>query len=139
VKLSVVPDAIMPVVFRHGKYGLFFIEIDRATMTTARWQQKVEVYREYARSPELLRRFKSDWFILLTVTTSARRIDSLAAATVQMGGKRGYWFTTIDKVKPGTALNKLWVRANDLYEARGGELTQAATVSKARTQSILDA
>ena len=110
VKLSVVPDAIMPVVFRHGRYGLFFIEIDRATMTTARWQQKVEVYREYARSPELLRRFKSDWFILLTATTSARRIDSLAAATVQMGGKRGYWFTTIDKVKPGTALDKLWMR-----------------------------
>jgi hypothetical protein len=136
---SVVPDAILPIIFKGRNYGLFFIEVDRATMTTKRWQDKVAVYREYARSPDLKKKWQANWFILLTVTTSARRIDSLASATIQAGGKRGYWFATFEQVAPDTAMGKLWTRASNLYDIRNEKLISLAKPSKTKLVSLTDA
>lgn len=44
----VVPDAILVVQSPAGETGTFFLEIDRGTLTTGRWQEKVLAYREYA-------------------------------------------------------------------------------------------
>lgn len=136
---SDVPDAILPVIFQDGSYGLFFIEVDRATMTTRRWQDKIVVYREYARSPELKKKYRTNWFILLTVTTSDRRIDSLASATVQVGGKCGYWFTTLEQVEPDTAMSKLWTRASDLFDVRNEKVVTVDRRSKPRKVTLADA
>jgi len=139
VKASVVPDAIMPVEFARGKRGMFLLEIDRATMTTKRWQEKIVVYREYGREQDkLLQRYGTDWFILLTVTTGVKRIDSLASATVQIGGKRGFWFTTIAEMNPETAFSKLWIRASELYSIRNEEVVRLATPAQAKRVSIAD-
>lgn len=138
-KASVVPDAIMPVEFRSGQRGMFLLEIDRATMTTKRWQEKVVVYREYAQQQDkLYQRYGTDWFILLTITTGVKRIDSLAAATTLSGGKRGYWFTTFDDINPQSALAPLWIRASALYAIRNDELVRLTTPVKAQRDSLAD-
>jgi hypothetical protein len=135
---SVIPDAVVGIRFRGGEFGLFFIEIDRATMTTRRWQEKVVVYHEFARSPELRQRFKTEWFIVLTVTTSDKRIMSLAERTVELGGRRAFWYTTKDKIEPDSILKRIWVRANDLFQARNERTYQIAGYKEATRISILD-
>jgi hypothetical protein len=136
---SVVPDAIMPIIFKGKKYEVFFIEVDRATMTTKKWQEKIAVYREYQRSQAMLDDYKKRGFVLLTVTTGDKRIDSLAGSTVAVGGQRGYWFTKLEDISPETCLNKVWIRASDLYDRRNEELVHLAKQRKPNKVSLLDA
>jgi len=135
---SVIPDAILGIKFRGGEFGLFFIEVDRATMSATRWQDKIIVYHEYARSSELRRRFKTGWFIVLTVTTSDKRILNLAERTVAFGGKRGFWYTTADKVRPESILKPVWVRASDLYSIRNEHTYLIADFRKSDKVSVFD-
>jgi hypothetical protein len=137
--VSVVPDAIMPVIFKGRKYEVFFIEIDRATMTTKKWQEKIVVYREYQRSPQMQEEYRKRGFVLLTATTSDRRIDSLARSTVDVDGQRGYWFTKLDEITPQTCLDRLWIRASDLYDRRNEDLVHIAKQRKPRKVSLLEA
>jgi len=133
-----VPDAVIGVKFMNGEFGLFFVEVDRATMTTKRWQDKMRVYREYFKSPELPSRFKTDWFIVLTVTTSEKRIMSLAEKTVQVGGKRGFWYTVASEISPGTILGKIWVKAGDLFQRQGEDVRRIARFGDVSRVSIYD-
>ncbi len=135
---SVIPDAVIGVKFRSGEFGLFFVEVDRATMTVSRWQDKVVVYHEYARSSELRKRFKTSWFIVLTVTTSGKRILSLAECTVAVGGKRGFWYTTADRVRPDSILKSVWTRASDLFSIRNEHVYPVAEYKKSDKVSIFD-
>nr|MDQ3022809.1 replication-relaxation family protein [bacterium] len=106
---SVIPDAILVIQPPQGEHGVYFMEIDRATMSTGRWQEKVVVYREYSQSAQLQQAWKSNWAIVLTITTSERRLTSIAEKTVALGGRRGFWFTTSGEITPDTALNQLWI------------------------------
>jgi hypothetical protein len=124
---SVVPDAMLAVIFKGGEYALFAIELDRATMTRQRWAEKIEVYREFQRSPALKDQYKASWMIVLTVTTSPARIASLAEATVRAGGKRGYWFALQRDFTPEAALGYIWTRASDMFEMRRDELGKVAS------------
>lgn len=135
---SVVPDVILPVIFKRKKYEVFFIEIDRATMTTKKWQEKIVVYREYQRSQQMQEEYRKRGFVLLTATTGDKRIDSLARSTVEAGGQRGYWFAKLDEITPETCLNKLWIRASDLYDRRNEDLVQIAKQRKPNKVSLLD-
>ncbi|MDQ3023724.1 MAG: replication-relaxation family protein [bacterium] len=123
---SAIPDAIVGVEFTQGGYQLFIVEIDRGTMTSNRWRQKIAIYREYMRSPDLLERFQAHGFILLTITTTGRRLDTLAQATASVGGRRGFWFTTAGEMNPNSAMGQIWVRASDLYELRKEQTTRLA-------------
>lgn len=136
---SVIPDAVVGIKFRGGEFGLFFVEVDRATMTINRWQDKVAVYYEYSRSPELKERFHIGWFIVLTVTTSGKRVLSLAERTVALGGRRAFWYTTADKIVPDEILAPIWVRASDLFQLRNELVYPVASLRESPRVSITDA
>ncbi|MCD6217769.1 replication-relaxation family protein [bacterium] len=134
---SVIPDAIIGVKFKR-KFGLFFVEVDRGTMSLKRWMEKIIVYREYMKSSELKERFHTNWFIVLTVTTSERRIMSLAKKTVFLGGKRGFWYTVAQEITPENVLEKIWTRASDLYQGCDEGTHQIEKYDLAEKASILD-
>ncbi len=135
---SVIPDIILGILFQTG-YTLFFVEIDRSTMTTSRWQEKISVYREYTRAPELLERFKNNSFNVLTVTTSSKRIESLASKTVEIGGKRCFWFTEISNIKPDNIFDKIWVKASDLFDLKQEKAVTIGAIASARRYALIDA
>jgi hypothetical protein len=135
---SVVPDAVVVILFPNKEIGMFFIEVDRATMTVARWQSKTVVYREYSRSPELQKRFKTNWFIVLTITTSEKRVMSLAQSSVAVGGIRAFWYTSADRIRPDSILSPIWVRAGDLFQIRNERISQLADFKSSQRLSILD-
>ena len=66
-------------------------------------------------------------------------IDLPAPATIQEGGKHGYWFTTLEQVAPNTAQGKLWTRAVDLYAVRYEKLISLASSKRAGRVSLADA
>jgi DNA-binding HxlR family transcriptional regulator len=136
---SVIPDAILVLQAPMGERGVFFLEIDRATMTTVRWQEKVVVYREYSQSSQLAKVWRAEWSILLTVTTSEKRLMSIAEKTVALGGRRGFWFTTSGEITPDTALAPVWVRGTDLFQLRNEKLSKLSDVKLAKRLSVLDA
>jgi len=135
---SVVPDAVVAILFPNREIGMFFIEVDRATMTVNRWQSKTVVYREYSRAPELKERFKTNWFIVLTITTSEKRVMSLAQSSVAVGGVRAFWYTTADRIRPDSILSPIWVRAGDLFQIRNERISQLADYKHCQRLSILD-
>jgi len=136
---AIVPDAVVGVKFKSGEFGLFFVEVDRATMTTKRWQDKIRVYYDYARSPELRSKFQTEWFIVLTVTTSEKRITSLAERTVAMGGKRAFWYTSADNITPGMCLERIWAKASDLFSGQGDDTKRVVSYSQVSKSDIFDA
>ena len=89
----------------------FFLEVDRGTMSNRRWQEKVKAYIEF-RSRGLSRKhFSTGNFRLLTVTTTARRLENLKNATERAGGDHYFWFTTRDNVdfwQPQKLLGPVW-------------------------------
>ncbi len=135
---SVIPDSIFAIVFNRG-YLLFFVEIDRSTMTTIRWQEKINVYREYTRSADLQSRFQNNSFIVLTVTTSSKRIESLACKTVEIGGKRCFWFAELSGITPENILNKIWVKASDLFDLKQEKTVTIGAIASARRHALIDA
>jgi hypothetical protein len=135
---SVVPDAVVAILFPNKEIGMFFVEVDRATMTVNRWQTKTVVYREYSRSPELQERFKTNWFIVLTITTSEKRVMSLAQSSVAVGGVRAFWYTTADRIRPDSILSPIWVRAGDLFQLKNEQIYSLTSFRMADMLSILD-
>jgi hypothetical protein len=107
-------------------------------MTSRRWQDKVTVYRKYMQSPKLQDDYKAHWFIQLTLATTERRIDSLAKATAELGGRRGFWFAPSGSITPDSALQQIWVRVSDLYELRNEQLTKMADPAKATRIALPD-
>jgi hypothetical protein len=72
-----------------------FIEADRATVPLGRWQDKVERYLWYFRSPVFADRYKATKpFRVLTVTTSAERLANMKRVTEEAGGQTWFWFST---------------------------------------------
>jgi hypothetical protein len=136
--ISAIPDAVLVVQPVAGPAGVFFIEVDRGTMSTARWQEKVMVYREYSQSVQLQERWHSSWAILLTVTLTERRLLSIAEKTVAIGGRRGFWFTTAEKIEPSTVLNPVWVKGSSLFELRNERVSKLGNVKLAPQYSLLD-
>ena len=137
--VSVIPDAIVLLQPQDGQHGVFFVEVDRGTMTTGRWVEKVEVYRDYSQGHKLQADWRSQWAILLAVTPSEKRLLSIAQKTVEAGGRRGFWFTTEDCIILGSVLTPIWTRGTDLFQLRNEKLSKLATYADADRQSLLDA
>jgi hypothetical protein len=139
VPVAIVPDAFIAIKFDAKNYGVYFVEVDRATMSTGRWQEKIQVYREYNHSQHLRDKFKAEWCIVLTVAPSDKRIASLAEKTVALGGRRGFWFTTAEQITPTTAGGRIWVRASDLFDTRNEAVVKLKDVDKAARSGLADA
>ncbi len=72
-----------------------FIEADRATVPLGRWQDKVQRYLAYFRSPVFADRYKaSKPFRVLVVTTSDERLANMKRVTEEAGGQTWFWFST---------------------------------------------
>lgn len=138
-EVAIVPDAFLGIKFDSRNYGVFFIEVDRATMGTSRWTEKIEVYREYPRTEHCRQKFRAQWCIVLTIAPSERRIVSLAEKTAGTGGQRGFWFTTADQLTPDTAFGRVWTRASDLFGWRNESVVKLSEYGKAVRSALPDA
>ena len=74
----------------------FFLEIDRATMPTKRFQAKVRAYKALLETGKAIEHFKTRNFRVLTITTGKRRLASLRRAAEQAGADHYFWFSTFE-------------------------------------------
>jgi hypothetical protein len=106
------PDGYFTLQLPHNKQPAhFFLEIDQATMTNARWQEKVRAYSTFRQSGQSQKYYGTRNFRVLTVTTSERRLTNLKRATEQAKGDHFFWFTTQEQVtiwEPETILEAVW-------------------------------
>ena len=116
VRVPVIPDAYFAL-HLGDRRAHFFLELDRATMTTKRWKTRIQAYRAYAESGKYQARYKTRSLRVLTVTTTPQRLENLRQTTHQAGGGELFWFTTIGQVTAMTVLNvPIWRLASDLSE-----------------------
>jgi len=94
-----------------GQRAHFFLEIDQATTTNARWQEKVVAYQEFRQGGQSKLYYGTRNFRVLTVTTGERRLANLLKATEKAGGDHYFWFTTREQVtiwQPERFLEAVW-------------------------------
>jgi len=121
-RVSVIPDSFCALETPHG-IGYLTIEIDRGTVTLAKWQHKIQAYLAYHASGEYEKCYQAKNFRLLTVTTSLPRLLNLKKQCEKVAAKDNhFWFTTFDQVvtkvpisspRPGHAKPRL--RFNYVY------------------------
>jgi hypothetical protein len=106
--VSVIPDSFILLDTPRGK-AAFCLELDRGTMTTARFKTKVEAYMAYYSSGGYQRRYGTRSLRVLTVTPSQGRVASLRRVTEAAQGKQRFWFTTLDQISPVSVLTRpIW-------------------------------
>lgn len=112
-RVAVIPDAYF--ILNYGdRRAHFFLELDRATMTSSRWVTRVKAYLEYVRSGQYTKRYQTTSLRILTVTTTEERLRNLKKATEKAGGPKFFWFTTLDQVTASSVLLRpIWLLAND--------------------------
>lgn len=116
-KVGVIPDAYF-VLHLGDRRAHFFLELDRATMSNGRWRSRIYSYLDYVHSGRYRERFQTPSLRILTVTTTAQRLENLKKATEQAGGKELFWFTTMDQVSPSNVfLGPIWRLANDEHDS----------------------
>ena len=113
---SIVPDLVVELRSGRSRKHLFFLEVDRSTMTTHRFGEKVEVYLEFHRSGVLKERFGVRGFVVLTTVGSEKRMTSLARKAAALKGRRGFWFALQKDITEAEILDKIWRRAITLAE-----------------------
>jgi hypothetical protein len=103
----------------YGRYGFgdrvisFFVELDRATMTNKRWQEKVDRYLEYSASGRYEERFGMKLFRVLVVTTTPQRRSNLLSVTAERTDKM-FWFTTLESIRDRGVLGAGWSRSGSI-------------------------
>lgn len=88
----------------------FFLELDRATESTTRFENKISSYIEYYDSGNYEKKFGVKLFRVLIVTTSNKRISSLKKIADETG-KGIFWFTTIENIRQRKMFDAIWVRS----------------------------
>lgn len=88
-----------------------FVEVDLGTEPIEASQydrssfiKKVLSYLEFYRSEQYQRLYGAKGMVILTVTTTERRLSSLLKATEQAGGRERFWFSTLDRIKEADIL-----------------------------------
>lgn len=116
-RVALVPDGYFVLHMPGREPSHFFVELDRGTMTCARFQDKVRAYVAYYKSGQYKQRYRSPGFRLLTVVAGVGRgrLHSLMQATSQVGGiGRRFWFAHLDDVDSQTILSgAIWQVAGD--------------------------
>jgi len=93
-----------------GKLHSFFIELDRSTMSQARFKSKVQTYLEFARLGFYRERFGVKFFRVLVITLTAERLANIKR-TVEAVTDRIFLFTTLDQITSENAFGHIWQRA----------------------------
>lgn len=101
------PDAY--VCFLCGPRRLhFFLEVDMATETHARFAQKVRRYLAYKESRLFRYRLGGRAFRVLTVAPTASRVLSLRRVAEREGAQRAFWFATLSDVTADAVSLPIW-------------------------------
>lgn len=120
-----IPDAFF-VLAREGRAFGHFLEIDLGTESVAGerstriWREKIEGYARYVRE----RYGDEDYFegveapIVLTVTTSPRRLEHMLQVTQEIGGGELIWYTTIDALTPERLVTQDGGKAVAVFDPR---------------------
>jgi hypothetical protein len=118
-KASVIPDAVF-LLRRDTRVGLFFLEIDRRTVTVdpskwerRGWSRKVRTFVKYFETEAFHNRYGDRIARVLTVTIGDKRLAHMKETTEQSGGDSRFWFTTLDQaMNPSQLLTEaIWTRA----------------------------
>jgi hypothetical protein len=108
---ALIPDAYAEVA-APGKFLAAFLEVDLGNETRAIWTKKVREYQRLALSETFPRKFGTDRFRVLCVTTSERRLESLRLATAAETDK-GFWFATFDATARDGFWSAVWKNLSD--------------------------
>lgn len=106
--LTVTPDAFFGLKTESGKH-YFFLEIDRGTEPLHRFTRKIIAYKAYWKSGKYTARYSFNHFRVLSVTESDRRLANLMEATIKVGGKNMFLFTTLEETLEDSPLGDIWV------------------------------
>src|SRR5205085_231208 len=87
-----------------------FLELDLGHERRAVWTEKVKAYFELAVSGDYERRFGSNQFRVLVVTTTERRLESLRATTALTTNKI-FRFSTLEAVRTQGLCAVIWRRS----------------------------
>jgi hypothetical protein len=101
--VSLIPDSYFVLQTPLGN-AHFFLELDRGTMTSKRFKQKIFAYMQYYKTGKYQNRFQTKSLRILTVTTSQARADNLKVATESAKGKQRFWFTILAHTTPDSIL-----------------------------------
>lgn len=115
--VALVPDGYVCIAVPERGVTHCFLELDRGTMTTARFRDKVAAYVAYYRGGAYARRFNAQGFRVLTVVdgVGTGRVASLTATTATVPGRgRRFWFAHRDQVSATSVLTEaIWSVAGD--------------------------
>jgi hypothetical protein len=107
-RVPVIPDSYFALVVPRGRTH-FFLEMDRGTMELSRFQIKILAYLRYHASGAYEQRYKTKSLRILSVTTTANRLEHLKKATEEVGGSAPFYFTTLAQITPQTVLHdRIW-------------------------------
>jgi len=110
-KVSLIPDSYLILETPLGR-GHFFLELDRGTMSTKRFQAKIQAYLAYRESGEYERRYKAKTVRVLTVTLGEKRLAHLKEVTEAAGGKSWFWFGVLSQLDVEHVLSApVWQKA----------------------------
>lgn len=106
--VSLIPDSFFVVQSPKGK-APFFLEVDRGTETTGRFQIKIHAYQAYVASGAYEKRYGYKSLRVLTTAPSSKRLEGLKTVTESAGGKERYWFAIQQEITPQKVFNgALW-------------------------------
>lgn len=118
-RMPVVPDSFFTILAHERRYP-FFLELDRGTMTLARFKNKVRAYLAYYKSGAYEKRYGLRSIRLLTVVSTksqdggARRLANLKAATEALTKERWFWFAPLAELTAATILTaRVWYQATE--------------------------
>lgn len=112
--VSLIPDGYCVLQVPQGR-ACFFLELDRGTMTRARFRDKVLAYQAYIASGQYERRYGTRSLRVLTVTSGPKRLENLREEAEQVGGGRVFWFTTSEQItQEGVLTEPVWIVAGAL-------------------------
>ena len=95
--------------FQDSKVFGCFLEVDRSTMSNSRFQSKVRLYLNYARSSLYKERYGLQFFRVLVATPSKQRLSNLIRSTEQLTDKI-FWFTLAEHLTAGRVFEPIWER-----------------------------
>lgn len=118
-QMPVVPDSFLTILAYERRYP-FFLELDRGTMTLARFKNKVRAYLAYYKSGAYEKRYGLRSIRLLTVVASrgqgggARRLQNLKTATEELTKERWFWFASLSELTASNVLTApVWYQATE--------------------------
>jgi len=118
-RLSIVPDGYFGIEDPGGRM-YFFLEVDRSTMTNARFLNKMRAYWHWWKQGGHRRKFGIESFRVLTITTTEQRKENLRRrakeADAKQAGSGIFWFASEESYQlkePETILKPIWQTPRD--------------------------